>query len=74
MARAVGYCRAGYEVVNGVDVALCLDYVNATQPVGHGDRRITLRVAIAADNVGCEPPQLPLSKSLKTKHLHGVAN
>jgi len=36
--------------------------------------RFTPQVARAADNVGCEPPQIPLSKSLKTKRLQSVAD
>jgi hypothetical protein len=30
------------------------------------------QVATAADNVGCEPPQIPLSKPPKTKRLQAV--
>jgi hypothetical protein len=32
------------------------------------------QVAKAADNVGCEPPQIPLSKPLKTKGLQAAAD
>jgi len=42
--------------------------VNLPQP------NVKLRGARAADNVGCVPPQIPLSKSLKTKRLQSVAD
>jgi hypothetical protein len=35
-------------------------------------RTLKLQGATAADNVGCVPPQIPLSKRLKTKRLQAV--
>jgi hypothetical protein len=37
-------------------------------------RSITRQVATAADNVGCAPPQIPLSKPLGTKRLQAVSS
>jgi hypothetical protein len=55
-----------------------MEFARKNEDGRQAERRLangfTPQVARAADNVGCEPPQIPLSKPLKRKYLQAVAS